>query len=332
MRNDADSRAGGGADSGGAATHWADIGESTFVLGIWLLYGVHRLLGRWPFRLCIYPVVVVQWCLRPDVRRTSRQYFERLQAHTGALGRAPSWRDGLRRLVLFAETLLDKLLAAAGRYPLERVRSSGRELVYEAALRGQGGLIVTAHMGCLELCRMLEQQHGRLKLNVLVHTRHAQRFNRLLKKLNPGHDLKLIEVTDVGPATAVLLADKVAAGEFVAIAGDRIPVLASKTVQASFLGHPAPFPVGPYVLASLLKCPLYMLGCVHEGDGYHLHFKLLAQSVQLPRGQREAAMARHAQDFADALAELLRRSPYDWFNFFPFWDQAAHTGAVTAHA
>ena len=309
--------------------HWAEIGESTFVLGIWLLFWIHRVLGRWPFRLCIYPVVAVHWFTHRLARQASLQYFERLQAHTGALGRAPNWRDGIRHLALFAETVLDKLVAASGQYPTERVKASGREALYANVHIGQGGLIITAHMGCLELCRIAEQQRGLLKLNVLVHTRHAEKFNRMLKRLNPENDINLIEVTEVGPATAVLLSEKVAAGEFIAIAGDRVPVFASKTVQASFLGHMAPLPIGPYVLGSLLQCPVYVLGCVHEGKGYHLYFKLLAERMQLRRGQREAAMAEYAQRYIDAVTELLVLSPYDWFNFFPFWDQQATANHAT---
>lgn len=303
--------------------HWAEIGESTFVVGIWLLFWIYRLLGRWPFRLCIYPVVALHWWTHPLVRHSSRQYFERLQSQTGALGRAPDWRDGILHLALFAETMLDKLVATSGRYPSENVTSTGREALYAHRQQGQGGLIVTAHMGCLELCRAMEKKQGLLRLNVLVHTRHAEKFNRILKRLDPQHDVKLIEVTEVGPATAVLLAEKVAAGEFIAIAGDRVPVFASKTVQAMFLGHPAPLPVGPYVLGSLLRCPVYVLACIHEGRGYHLHFKLLAERVELPRRGRDAAMAVYAQSYVDALTKVLVRSPYDWFNFFPFWDQKA---------
>ncbi|RYZ32845.1 MAG: acyltransferase, partial [Myxococcaceae bacterium] len=107
----------------------------------------------------------------------------------------------------------------------------------------------------------------------------------------------------------------------VVIAGDRIPVNASQTVRVDFLGHPAPFPVGPYVLAALLKCPLYLLGCIHEGDGYTIHFECLSERVVLPRGKREAALTDCAQQYARQVTALLQRAPYDWFNFFPFWDQ-----------
>lgn len=302
--------------------HWAGMQENTFVFGIQLMYWIHRLFGRWPFRVCLYPIVTVHWLLRPALRAASVQYLQRLETATGALGHAPGWRDSIRHVALFGETMLDKFLAVSGRYRFERVRSEGSELLYQRALAGQGGVIVTAHMGCLELCQALADRREGFRLHVLVHTRHAERFNRMLRRLNPQSELNLLEVTEIGPQTAVLLEEKVSAGDFVAIAGDRVPVSGGRTVNAGFLGVPAAFPVGPYVLASLLKCPLYFLGCVHEGAGYTAHFEQLAERVELPRGQREAAMAGYAQRFADAVTALLRRSPYDWFNYFPFWDQA----------
>lgn len=306
------------------ARHWAQMGESTFVVGIWLLYWVHRLTGRWLFRVCMAPVVLVHWLANPSLRAASLQYLQRMQASQAMFDRSPGWAQGLSHVALFAETMLDKLLAMAGHYPNERVASHGNEAVYEAALSGQGGILVTAHIGCLELCRALADQQPGFRLNVLVHTRHARAFNAVLQRLNPNAGVNLIEVTEIGVPTALLLAEKVAAGEYIAIAGDRVPVLQSKTVQVDFLGHPAPLPVGPYVLASLLKCPLYLLGCVHEGRGYGVYFERLAERVELPRARREAALQAYAQQFADALTRLLRRSPYDWFNFFPFWEQASH--------
>ncbi len=301
--------------------HWAQMGETTFIFGIWLLYWVHKLLGRWPFLICLYPVVLSHWLMRPALRAASLQYLQRVQAATGALGHEPNWRDSLRHIALFAETLLDKLLAVSGRYPYDQVAAEEREIIYADAKAKRGGIIVTAHIGCLELCRVMAEKRAEIKLNILVHTRHAESFNRLLKRLNPDSDLQLIEVTDMGPATALLLNEKVAAGEYVVIAGDRVPVSSNRTVSVSFLGHDASLPVGPYVLASLLKCPLYLLGCIHQRGGYTVHFQRLAERVELPRSTRQQTLTAYAQAYADALTALLIRSPYDWFNFFPFWDQ-----------
>ncbi|MCV2350878.1 acyltransferase [Paucibacter sp. Y2R2-4] len=302
-------------------SHWASLGENTFVAGIWLLYWVHRLSGRWVFRFFMTPVMLLHWLSRPALRRDSLQYLQRLQAQYAVFPTEPNWRHGLRHVGLFADTMLDKLLAMAGRYPMEQVQVQGADALRQAAAAGQGGILVTAHIGCLELCRALVEDESVFRLNVLVHTAHAQAFNQVLKRLQPNSRVNLIEVTEMDAAMAMVLSEKVAAGEFIAIAGDRIPVLQSKTVQVDFLGHPAHFPVGPYVLASLLKCPLYMLSCLHQGSGYLVRFERLAEQVTLPRGQREPAMQAYAQQFVAALSAQLRQSPYDWFNFFPFWDQ-----------
>ncbi|WP_210236891.1 hypothetical protein, partial [Mesorhizobium sp. M8A.F.Ca.ET.182.01.1.1] len=43
------------------------------------------------------------------------------------------------------------------------------------------------------------------------------------------------------------------------------PVQGGRSVTADFLGHRAPFPIGAYVLAAALGCPVYTMACLHEG-------------------------------------------------------------------
>jgi len=196
--------------------------------------------------------------------------------------------------------------------------------VLQKIARREGGLILTAHVGCLELCQVLAEQVPGFRITVLVHTAHAQRFNRLLQRLDPLAAVELVQVTDMGPATAMLLADKVADGGFVAIVGDRTPVKGGRTLTTPFLGHRAPFPIGAYVLAAALGCPVYTMACLHEGDGYRVTFETFTERVVLPRGSRDAALAEQVQRFARWLELQVTQSPLDWFNFFPFWDQAPH--------
>lgn len=303
------------------AQHWSSMNESTFVAGIWLLYAIYRIFGRWPFRLCMAPVVAIYWILRPGLRAASLQYLQRLQQATGVLGDVPGAISSLRHVGRFGDTLLDKLLAAAGHFPQEKLRVIDNDDISGMADSKQGGVIVTAHIGCLELCQSLAEKRPAFRLNVLVHTRHAEKFNRLLKRLSPHQTVELLQVSEVGPATAVMLAQRIAAGEFVAIAGDRVPIKAGRTGAVDFLGHAAHFPTGPYVLASLLQCPLYFLGCIRKGSGYEIHFERLATQLVLPRRNRDAALTACVQHYVERITELLRRSPYDWFNFFPFWEQ-----------
>ncbi|MFL6628510.1 MAG: acyltransferase [Burkholderiaceae bacterium] len=316
-------------ESGTGQRHWSSIGEETFVGGMWLLYMLFRVGGRLPFRLFLYPVVLWYWATNRPAREASLEYLQRLQQSTGALGREPGRRDTLRHFFSFAETILDKMLAVGGRYKLETIRFVGRE-PFEAMVRaGQGGLLVTAHMGCLEMCQASADATPGMKLTVLVHTVHAEQFNRMLERLSPGRSISLMQVTEISPATAVLLSERVARGEFVAIAGDRVPIMAGRAsaVQVPFLGRDAPFPTGAYMLASLLKCPLLALGCIRQGDAHEVVFEKLADRVVLPRGDRLAGCTVHAEQFARGLERLLARAPYEWFNFFSFWNQP---GALAA--
>lgn len=307
----------------GGHRHWAEIGESTSVRGILLLCAVHRWLGRWPFRLCAYPVVFVHWLLNATARRASLQYLRRAHAYQGVPARRPGMGQSLRHFAVFAETLLDKILALGQRYPVERVRME-RQSVLARLKAGEGGLIVTAHLGCLELCQVMADQVPGFRLTALVHTAHAERFNRLIRRLDAGSKVELLQVGELGPADAVKLAERVARGEFVAIAGDRVPLRGGRSVTAPFLGHDAPFPIGAYVLGAALRCPVFTMACTHQGDGYAVRLEPFAERIELPRGSRDAALAGYAARFAQWMERQVRASPYDWFNFYPFWDQVTH--------
>jgi predicted LPLAT superfamily acyltransferase len=315
--------------SGTGQRHWSSIGEETFVGGMWLMYALFRIGGRLPFRVVLYPVVLWYWAVHRGAREASLEYLQRVQQATGALGHAPGRRDTIRHFLSFAETILDKMLAVGGRYRLDRIRFVGREAIDRMVREKQGALLVTAHMGCLEMCQASAESTPGMKLTVLVHTVHAQRFNRMLERLSPGRGISLLQVTEISPATAVLLAERVERGEFVAIAGDRVPIVAGRAsaVQVPFLGHDAPFPTGAYMLASLLKCPLYTVGCIRQDDTHEVVFEQLAERVVLPRGDRVGGCVVHVTAFAQRIERQLARAPYEWFNFFSFWNQP---GALTA--
>lgn len=307
----------------GHGQHWAEISESTSVWGIHLLGAIHRWFGRWPFRMCLYPVVLFYWLSHHRARSASLQYLRRL--HTSqpqAFPVAPGYWHSYRHLCMFAETLLDKILALSRRYPEQRIQIE-RDVMLARVAEGKGGIIITAHIGCLELCQALADKVPGFRLTALVHTVHAERFNQVLQRCDPDGKVSLLQVTELGPAQAIMLGQRVAAGEFIAIAGDRVPLRGGRTTWAQFLGHRAPFPIGPYVLAATLGCPMYTMACLHRGNGYHVRFDPFLEHLKLPRASREQALAGYAQAFADWLQQQVVQAPLDWFNFFPFWDQVS---------
>lgn len=303
--------------------HWAAMAETTSLHGIRLLCWVHEHFGRWPFRLCVWPVVLLQWLLNPVARRASLEYLRRQHCHFDRPGPAPGRMRSLQHFFHFAETLLDKVLAVSGRYPVERIQVQ-RDAMLAQLRHGQGGVLVTAHIGCLELCCTLASQVPGLRVIVLVHTAHAERFNRLLRELSTQSAVELVQVTQLDAAIATRLSAAVAAGAFVAIAADRVPVHGGRHVSVPFLGREAAFPIGPYVLASTLDCPMFAMACTHAGPGYRIAFDKVSERVRLGRATRQADLQREARTFVQWLETQIRSAELDWFNFFPFWDQAGH--------
>jgi predicted LPLAT superfamily acyltransferase len=117
--------------------------------------------------------------------------------------------------------------------------------------------------------------------------------------------------------------------------GDLIGLLADRarpnetTTDAQFLGAPAPFPVAPYMIASMLGLPvMFCAGLYRGGNRYDLYFETFADEIKLSRAQRPAQLRELAQRFADRLEHYTRLAPYNWFNFYDFWHRPADEPVV----
>jgi predicted LPLAT superfamily acyltransferase len=302
------------------ARHWAQIPEVTFVTGIKFLFFVFRLGGRWPFRVLIYPVVLYYALRHPFARASSRKYLSHVYRRLGSDGRDVNGWLVLRHFVAFAECILDKVRVWGGEAAFHELVFHDQHVVSEEIANGRGGLIITTHLGNMEMTRGLLKWREGVKVTVLVHTKHAKAFQSLLAELNPESGLNLWQVTDISPETAIRLSEKVAQGEFVVIAGDRVSVSKRPRVAiADFFGEPAAFPVGPYVLASLLQCRTYLLFCIERNGAYHVYYELFRERIALRRRDREAALRELASAYSERLMHFCELAPLQWFNFYDFW-------------
>ena len=249
-------------------------------------------------------------------RAASRDYLGRVAAARPALV-GTGWRWQYRHFQAFARAIVDKLDAWSGRLDLARVRFDGRGGLDELRGRGRGLLLVGSHLGNLELCRVIAAGAA-VKLNILVHTRHAPRFARALS-LAGATSFELIQVTELDAALALELKERIGRGEWVVISGDRVPVHGGRTLDVSLLGGTARLPVGPWVLAGLLECPVYLLFCLRQDDGHRIHCEPFAPAVRWRRATREAVLRELAQRFAGRLEYHMLQAPLQWFNFYPFW-------------
>ena len=66
---------------------------------------------------------------------------------------------------------------------------------------------------------------------------------------------------------------------------------------------------------------------LREGDKRVIYAHELRKEVKVSRPERTAFIQALAQDFAQLLEQHALTHPYDWFNFFDFWQQAPQSPA-----
>jgi len=106
----------------------------------------------------------------------------------------------------------------------------------------------------------------------------------------------------------------------VGILGDRALGLEG-LLQVPFLGESASFPISPFRIALMLKRPvIFMVGLYRGGNRYELHFETLFEPNTVDRSRRAAAVEEALRQYAQRLEHYCRLAPYNWFNFYDFWD------------
>jgi predicted LPLAT superfamily acyltransferase len=300
--------------------HWAEMGEWSMIWGMRFLLRVYLLLGRTVLQWFLYPVVSYYWLVNKPGRAASQAYLKRIAELLPESTVSGNLRDSYRHFISFANAIIDKLSAWSGALSLAGVSYQGRDRLLAQVKEGRGAVLLGSHLGNLEVCRVIADLDATARINVLVHTKHAEKFNRLLRQTNANSGLNLIQVTDINAATAMLLNEKIDNGELIIITADRTPVSPNPRVsRARFLGADATFPQGPFILAALLKCPVYTLFCLKQQSRQVIYFDHFSDMLTFPRNSREQALQQTIQHYAERLEHYCLMEPLQWFNFFDFW-------------
>lgn len=297
-------------------SHWAHLAERGAYWGLVFCARAYALLGRRGCLAVMAPIVGWFFIAGAEQRHASRLFLGRV------FGRPATLVECYRHFLSFAARAVDTFAGWTGSIAHDAVGVATPETLKAAVADRRGGLWVVAHLGNVDLARAVLDDETRARLTVLVHTRHAANYNRLLREFRPGAAINLMEVSEIGPETAIALQERVDRGDWVVIAGDRTPVGSTgRTASVPFLGALAPFSLGPWILGALLRCPVHLLFCLKRDDGWQLSLEPFAERIELPRAGRDAVLHDHAARYAARLEDYARQAPFQWYNFFDFWAQ-----------
>jgi predicted LPLAT superfamily acyltransferase len=157
-----------------------------------------------------------------------------------------------------------------------------------------------------------------VRVKVMMYLNLSQKFNQILKSLNPSFADDIIPLGD--PTSLITAGQFMRDGGLVALLGDRI-VSGEKTTDAAFFGRPASFPIGPLLLSTIAHVPVVFFVGLYESSGvYSIRFEKLSDPI--PGGRRalsDEVIAGWVEGYVQRLEHYCRMRPYNWFNFFPVW-------------
>ncbi|MEW6666654.1 MAG: lysophospholipid acyltransferase family protein [Thermodesulfobacteriota bacterium] len=285
------------------------------------------LAGSWLIRFVAWWVATGYFLFRPSRRESSVRLYRAIFPDRSRVYRLYAvWRQ----FHSFSSAYGDRILLY-GRGGLN-ISTRGRDGLLEAAGKGKGAIIVISHMGNYEIAVQAFQKLG-VKLLLMMGEREAKQVAREQRErlLAGGIRIQVSapgEDSQFGGLEAIQFLRQ---GGMVSIAGDLVWTDRRSLVPVRFFDREVGFPVGPHVLALVSGAPLFTLFPLRVGKGRHEIIVSPPREVKAPsRSERDRVLQASVQAYAQALEEMVRRHPFQWYIFEPFFPPAAGGAAPSA--
>lgn len=310
--------------------HWKHRPEGGGFFALWLIRTIARHGGRAVARALLYPITLYFLLMRAPERRASLAYFGRV------LPVRPRLWHVARHIHTFASTILDRVFLLGGQLQRFALEVEGLDHLDACLDQGRGALVFGSHHGSFDALRVLATRRPGLKVRVLLDKQHNPAMQQLLDALNPELAAGIIDAGQPGTAIVLAIQEALAEGALVALLVDRV-LPGEAAVEAPFLGGTARFPAAPWLIAATLHAPVVLaFGLYRGGNRYELVFEPFSERMEAPRHNRATVLADCIGRYAGRLEHQVRRAPYNWFNFFDFWQaddpNASFAAAADPHA
>ncbi|MDE2345113.1 MAG: glycosyltransferase family 2 protein, partial [Gammaproteobacteria bacterium] len=141
---------------------WPHIGERGSLLGLRFIGFIDRTFGRYASLLVLYPVTAYFFVTHPRARRASRQFLI-------AAGAKTSLANRFRHFMGFSVSILDKV--ASWHNPKRiKVEFPDRDILLAGTAHKRGVLLLTAHLGNMEVARAISEIDPLFRCTALVYT------------------------------------------------------------------------------------------------------------------------------------------------------------------
>jgi predicted LPLAT superfamily acyltransferase len=293
-----------------------------------MLIRISLLLGSWPIRFFAWWIATGYFLFRSSRRRSSIRLYQvifpnkRLWYYLYC-----TWRQFQSYATTFAERIeIDRKKGAF-------TSVQGKEGVVEAARRGSGGIILMSHLGSFEIAAHAFQELG-FKLLLIMGEKEAKQVARDQREAMKARGIHIQVVTAgedflFGGVEAIKF---VREGGFVSVTGDLVWTEQRSRLSVSLFDHEVGLPAGPHFLALVSRAPLFIMFTFRDDKGRYLITASPPREVKAAsRSERSAALQASAQAYANALEEMVRQHPFQWYIFEPFFRSARRDKRESNH-
>jgi len=276
-----------------------------------LLVWLGLFFGRNFARILLYPISLYFMLAATQARCASRQYLQ------NALNRPVRWPDIFKHFHYFASVSLDRIYFLNGQTHLFSATIENENLLHQNMQQHKGIFLFGAHMGSFEAMRALGHKHSDYTIALLMYQNNAEKIGKVMAAINPELQQEIISLGNVD--AMIRVHDALAGGTMIGILADRT-LQQTHLKNHNFLGENAAFSESAFRLAAMLHRPvLLMLGLYLGGNTYKLVFEEI-YDFSNTQEDRVRAVETAQKKYVSLLTKYCKQYPYNWFNFYDFWD------------
>lgn len=273
------------------------------------LYTLYKIFGYKSVYFSLYFVVLYYFLFASNVRIALKKYYLKV-------GIKFTNKIFFQHLFNYALATSDRFISKANPEDYTFLYKNRKEILEDLK---NGALIVSNHLGGWATASNYFNVEN-VKINVVMNEamiKNAKEFEELLNKKNQDC-VKIIDISKGSLATSIAIGNALLDNESVAFMGDR--ALNEKYQYClEFFNEKAYFNKNPFLIAYKTNKPIIALFVILKNTR---EYELLYKRIQLDKTKKEdVAIDIAMKQYVDALTNILKEYPLQWFNFYDFWEK-----------
>lgn len=244
----------------------------------------------------------------------SSKIIYRFYRHQLKFGKATSLYKLYCNYYIFGQTIIDKIAVMSGSADKFTFNFDGEDILRKITAMQRGGILLSAHIGNWEVAGFLLKRLN-TKINIVIFDGEHEKIKQYLNSVTSQTTANFIILkNDLSHIYAI--ADALKNNELVCMHADRF-LEGNKTLATAFLGQPARFPLGPFLLAAKFKVPVSFVFAMKETN---LHYHFFASGIKDDTAyKKDNFIQEMLVEFAAEMEEKIKDYPEQWFNYYDFW-------------